>query len=308
MLNRRSGALVIGFLACAAGIALLASGPGPAFAGARQDGGEGRGDHGSCVQPIPPQARPFGKSYGDWGAEWWKWAISIPTPLNPMADPTGANAAQSQSGPVWFLAGTFCPNFPVGPGCNFATATRTCTVPVGKALFFPILNSECSTFEGNGSTLSDLTACARWGGDNASALLCEVDGVAIPNITSFRGTSGFFTWGPLPDNNIMQGFGLNAPAGTTSLAVQDGYYVMLTPPCPGSHTIHFAGSIYDPVGGGLLFGLDVTYNLQVVPAGRGHEGLTIGTASSTGSQAQPEAQKTLNALRKSWGQLKAIYR
>ena len=36
-----------------------------------------------------------------------------------------------QSGSVWFLAGIF------GGG----SATRTCAVPAGKALYFPVLNS-----------------------------------------------------------------------------------------------------------------------------------------------------------------------
>jgi hypothetical protein len=267
------------------------------------DGGgrhEQADDHDGCMNAIPVQAHPFGRSYADWGAQWWKWALSIPTPLNPLADPTGANAAQSQSGPVWFLAGTFCANFPVGPGCNFATATRTVSVPVGKALFFPILNSECSTFEGNGTTLADLTTCARFGGDNASGLVCEVDGEAIPNVASFRATSGLFTWGPLPDNNILQGFGLDAPAGTTSPAVQDGFYVMLTPPCPGQHTIHFAGSIFDPGNGALLFGLDVTYHLTVASSHNGH-GALAGDGTAPNGQVPDIGQK-------SWGRLKVMYR
>jgi len=297
-----SGEYRLRILACVSVIAILALGARPALADRQYDGDDD--SHGrSCVHAFAPQSRPFGKSYGDWGAEWWKWALSIPTPLNPMADPTGANAAQSQSGPVWFLAGTFCADFPVGPGCTFAAANRTCDVPAGKALFFPILNSECSTFEGNGTTLSDLTACARWGADNASGVVCEVDGGAIANITSYRGTSGLFTWGPLPDNNILQGFGLNAVAGTTSVSVQDGFYVMLAPPCPGPHTIHFAGSIFDPSSGALLFGLDVTYHLQVVPA-HGERG-GVPAAMSDPQQPQPQAR---SAVRRSWGQLKVMYR
>ena len=73
---------------------------------------------------LPPNSSVLGKSYGEWGAEWWKWAVSIPLAINPMNDQTGANAAQGQSGSVWFLAGTFCPDL---GQCNLATATRTCT-------------------------------------------------------------------------------------------------------------------------------------------------------------------------------------
>jgi hypothetical protein len=45
-----------------------------------------------------------GKSYEDLAAEWWQWARAIPQETNPVLDgPCGEN----QSGPVFFLAGTF---------------------------------------------------------------------------------------------------------------------------------------------------------------------------------------------------------
>ncbi|MCA1706817.1 MAG: hypothetical protein LC808_27575 [Actinobacteria bacterium] len=80
---------------------------------------------------LPPRSRPFGLTYAQWSEKWWQWALSIPEEQNPMLDPTGANCGIGQSGRVWFLAGTF------GGG----PATRVCTVPVGKALFFPIVNA-----------------------------------------------------------------------------------------------------------------------------------------------------------------------
>ena len=62
-------------------------------------------------------------------ARWWQWVISIGQSENPLLDPTGADCAVGQEGPVWFLGGTFG-----GP------ATRSCTVPAGKALLIPVLN------------------------------------------------------------------------------------------------------------------------------------------------------------------------
>lgn len=240
---------------------------------------DGPNAHGSQGNPgvLPPNADVLGKSYGDWGAEWWKWALSIPFAVNPMNDQTGANAAQGQSGPVWFLAGTFCPGS--GP-CDVATATRNCTVPAGKLIFFPILNAECSTFEGNGTTYEDLLACARGAGDIASGMVCEVDGVSLGNLDAYRATSGLFTVGPLPDGNIW-----GAPVGTTSAAVQDGYYIMLAPPSAGPHTIHFAGA-FDG-----FFALDVTYCLQVQRAG---------------SSVQPAG--LMDAKPTTWGRVKTLYR
>src|SRR5213594_853400 len=54
-----------------------------------------------------PGSSPYGVSYGAWSARWWQWALSIPKATNPILDTTGANCAQAQSGPAWFLAGTF---------------------------------------------------------------------------------------------------------------------------------------------------------------------------------------------------------
>ncbi len=231
---------------------------------------------------LPPNSIIHGMSYGDWGAAWWKWALSIPFAVNPMNDQTGANVAQGQSGDVWFLAGTFCPD--IYAGCAVATATRDCVIPAGKTLFFPILNGECSTFEGNGTTYDQLVGCARGSGDIATGMACEVDGVPLVNLKAYRATSGLFTWGPLPAGNILEAFGFPNSVGATSLAAQDGFYIMLAPLAVGPHTIHFAGA-FDG-----FFALDVTYHIQV----RGGHGA--------------EAAGAMDAKRTSWGQLKTIYR
>ena len=75
----------------------------------------------------------FGKSYGGWTAEWWKWAYSIPISENPTFDEHGINCNNSQHGPVRFLARTF----------NHS-ANKSYIMPDNVGLLFPILNSECS--------------------------------------------------------------------------------------------------------------------------------------------------------------------
>src|SRR6266511_4357873 len=67
---------------------------------------------------LPVDSNPYGKSYGDWGAAWWAWVLSIPGDQNPNFDATGEFCHVGQDGPVWFVAGNF-------GGVN----TRTCTVP-----------------------------------------------------------------------------------------------------------------------------------------------------------------------------------
>jgi hypothetical protein len=48
--------------------------------------------------------------------------------------------------------------------------------------------------------------------------------------------------------------------GTYFPSVDDGYYVMIKPLAPGSHTLHFHGTV-----AAFGFALDITYHLTVTP-------------------------------------------
>jgi len=216
---------------------------------------------------LPPHANAFGKTYGEWSAEWWKWCFSLPVDQHPLFDT--ADGSAGQSGHVWFLGGTFT-LIEGEDGLVVGTADRHVTVPAGKALFFPILNTECSTVEGNGETEEALRECATFFGSSVanpdSNLQCMVDGKALANLINYRVESPFFAYGPLPENNILQAFGLDAPAGTVSPAVGDGVFIMLAPLSHGEHTIHFGGSgIYtvEEHGFDFVFHLDITYHITV---------------------------------------------
>src|SRR5213596_2810966 len=78
------------------------------------------------------QPKIHGKTYGEWSAEWWQWALAGPDGENAVTDPTEDLCAVNQpTGEVWFLAGTFG-----GTGVE-----RRCTIPPNRALFYPLLNS-----------------------------------------------------------------------------------------------------------------------------------------------------------------------
>ena len=168
---------------------------------------------------------------------------------------------------MYFLGGTFTVTQP-SPNVIVGNATRNCTVPVGKALFFPIIDSECATVEGNGTTQAELRACAVDLVDHTVILSAEIDGVPVQNLAAYRVQSPVFIWGPLPPNNVFQD-PVNFPAGTTSPSVSDGYFLMVHPLSAGSHTIHFKGSIVfiqaegDPFD--FAFSLDITYHLTIKP-------------------------------------------
>ena len=208
----------------------------------------GQGDQ-SNPGVIPPQASSHGQTYSEWSAALWQWVLSIPADHNPALDPTGADAAQGQSGPVWFLAGTF------GSG----KAERTLTIPPGKALFFPLINFVwISTVPEDPQTSEGIREIVQPPADAVTDLACEVDGVALQNLAAYR------TESPLFDVMLPAGDIFGAGPATYGPSMDQGYYLMLAPLSAGEHTIHFTGSMPATVAPYWTpFSVDVTYHITV---------------------------------------------
>jgi hypothetical protein len=198
---------------------------------------------------IPPRANYRGLSYGEWDAQWWSNLLSTPV-VNGSQPYLDGGAFEGENG-VLFLVGI--------PG----GATFDITIPPGTPLFFPVVSIECSVFEPDpfhGDDEASLRACAKNLMDNTSGLFAVIDGVPVQDLDSYRVTSPLFEWGPLPEDNLFAFFGFDAPAGTTSLAVDDGVWLLLPPLSVGTHELHFGGT-FDSLG----FGIDTTYRVTVAP-------------------------------------------
>jgi hypothetical protein len=196
---------------------------------------------------IPTDSRPYGLTYGEWTAKWWQWALAIPKSSSPFSDKTGQICGINQSGPMWFLVGT-----------TGGSAVRSCNVPAGKAILFPITNNECSTAEYPADkTESALRSCATEFIDHTTTLQASVDGVNLKNLKQYRAQSPLFSF-TFPIDNI---FGVTP--GLTQ-AVSDGYWIMLGPLSPGKHDIHFGGAVVDfTTTSTINFAQDATYHLTV---------------------------------------------
>lgn len=194
---------------------------------------------------FTPQCHPYGESYGQWAADWWTWVLSIPAEINPLADTNGAFAAVGQHGPVWFLAGTTATG----------TVTRNVTVPAGKALFFPIINTLWWTAPTDPPTTTSniLSALAGVTAD-VTNLSCTIDGIAIKHLENYVAISPVFSL-TVPADNV-----LGLPAAVYTPDIDEGYYLMVAPLRPGQHTIHFTGNNVD-----LGFSLDITYHITISP-------------------------------------------
>jgi hypothetical protein len=210
---------------------------------------------GAPAPVMPVSSHPLGRSYGEWSALWWQWAYSLPVEQHPLFD--NADCSQGQTGKVWFLGGAF--QFDEAPnGDVVADRERECTVPKGTFLFIPIINAEAATLEGNGTTEEALRSAAASLQDAAQNMTMSIDGAPVANVDDYRVQSPLFTYGPLPADNVLQFFGLDAPVGATSLAVGDGVYVMVRPLPPGTHTIEFHGEVPS-----FRLFLDISYEIIV---------------------------------------------
>lgn len=216
---------------------------------------------GQITGPAVPAAEAFvvpvgltsGAEYGEWSARWWQWALSIPWGKNPVADTTGEHCAEGQVGNVWFLAGSF----------GSDPVERTCTVPKGKPLFFPLINVAVSDPFPN-ETILDLRMQALPFIDPTTSLSVTIDkltlGTAI--LSKFRVQSPVFQV-VIPQGAVQCIFVPGPPdpacflfpAGPHPTVVSDGYWLFLSPLPVGTHTIKIKA-----VG---FFNQDVTYTLIV---------------------------------------------
>jgi len=200
---------------------------------------------------LPPQSHPFGKSYGEWGAEWWQWALSFRAANVPFFNTGGpVDISAGQSGHVWFLAGAN----------DGLTSPRTGVVPSGTALFLPLANLindyPCPPdfhFEPDpGETLEHFLQ--RTGDEfmpDLTDLFAEIDGVALTDLTAYRFISSLFTFTADP---ALSTFFDPCITGDEQYGVAVGYWLLLAPLPPGHHTLHF---------GAPSWGQDITYQLTV---------------------------------------------
>jgi len=183
------------------------------------------------AQLIPPGKAVAGVSQEEWSRRWWRWALSFEDAESPVTDTDGRFCASGQSGPVWFLAGTY----------ESRRTVRSCRIPAGKTLFFPLVNFIAFPPDDEREACASLMLRAEDLTEAPSALVLEFNGRRFDGLAAHRqATRGCFLVAPDDD----------APAAG------NGYYVALGPLKPGRYTLNF---------GGILPNLTqaVTYSLDV---------------------------------------------
>jgi hypothetical protein len=209
-----------------------------------------------CGHPavFPPHSHPYGKSYSQWAAEFWKWALALPLeehPFLPSPSDPDFDFSANQSGKVWFWSA------PDGP------MTRRVSIPAGKAIFLTLRDVETSSLEAPpffGATEAEQRANSEFFADHIEDLFCVIDGVPVRNLEDYRFATRQFRFNA-PTPWI---FGETGGRGT---AVGEGYFLMLAPMRRGHHTIHYGGTFRFAAGEladePLEFAKEITIELTV---------------------------------------------
>jgi hypothetical protein len=185
-------------------------------------------------QLVPPSQPVAGMTQLDLSQQWWKWALAIPAPGNPILDTTGAYANVNNYGPVFFVAGSV-----------LTTVERSFKVPAGRPIFFPVINAADVEVPGT----CDLACAFGWltWVNSAAYLHAHLDGVSLlqepydAGNASRQTSSAFFTV-RVPDNNV---FGMGPPYVGKLDAVSDGFWVAIDGLSAGDHTLTFGGTFME---------------------------------------------------------------
>lgn len=182
--------------------------------------------------PLIPPGKPIaGVSQEEWSKRWWRWALSFDEDDGPVADRDGSLCAEGQQGPVWFLAGTY----------GTARTVRTCRVPAGKTLFFPLINTITYEPDDADESCTSLKRRVAELTPAPDALLLDVNGKRFNGLAAHRqATRRCFH---IADDD-------------DTLAAGNGFYVALGPLKKGRYTLNFGGILPD-------LSQAVTYTLDV---------------------------------------------
>jgi hypothetical protein len=184
-----------------------------AAAGSAAPGAAGPG---SAATVVPPGGEALGRTYVDWGADWWQWLMTVP----PIEDPAVADCQAGQGGEVFFI-----PHVPP----DFTVAVD-CTVGADQWILASAGGTIWDNSDGSGNTPEDLVAMVEADVPIFSEPAVSIDGVDVADMASYWVVNPGFTI-EYAEDNVYE-----LPAGSWDAAM-GGWFVMIPPLEPGAHTI-----------------------------------------------------------------------
>lgn len=209
------------------------------------------------AQVLDPAVEHYGHTDAEWATLWWRWVFEMPHTAEscvlPFMDPTGEHCADSQSGDVFFLAGT----------TENVAVRKKCAVPKGKALFFPILSftNDNAGYEPDKLQTEDEMIDflqKQMDGVPVDQMAASLDDRPITDVARFATDITKFSYTLPEEPNTYTCYGANGVTGLVDPAYATGYWVMLPPPAAGAHVLHFEGHAPD-----FPLDVDVTYQFTI---------------------------------------------
>jgi hypothetical protein len=176
---------------------------------------------------VAADQSPLGITYPEWARRWNEWFWSLPAEDHPMlAD----NCQAGQGSDAFIIPPTYFGNTLV-TGCA-----------VGADQYILVTPGSISCSRDPGDTDEALVACAEEARPEFANVRVTVDGEELPMMDSF------WTVSPITTVELSEDNFFGSPGGATDI-VTGGWFAMIEPLTPGSHTIVAHAETEDPEAG-----------------------------------------------------------
>jgi hypothetical protein len=184
-----------------------------------------------------------GKNYSEWSGQWWTLLQNFTSDNVPSGDTTGEKCSKNQTDPnMFFLFGS--------NGNSLKAIERECNIPPSKAIFVPVLASECSDSEDKSlDTLQKRRDCV-YDGTKDGIVEFKLNGMQLTNLTNY--------YSEIPINVSLPAGNIWGVDPGLAMEYTGGYYVILKPLPVGQHTIELKGT--DPG----VFTNSVNYKINIL--------------------------------------------
>ena len=207
-------------------------------------------DHDPLIHQDTPGAQ---HAYEVRVQKWIEWISEQPWQAGPLFDDDGSRCGLAQSGGTWFLVGT-----------TGGTAERSCTIPAGKKLFFPLVNRWVVQYpeEVDAEFIADATEYLHGNREAVCGLTLRINGEdLLPDLETMD--EELYAEQLTPFETV---YGEDNLVGDPSFAgtymnMAEGHWALLHPLPAGDYDLEFGGKQCH--GEEVYFDVLVTYHLHV---------------------------------------------
>jgi len=183
----------------------------------------------------------------DLTAQWWQWVYGIPRAQNPILDITGVHCSIQQPNDIWFLANSQSPE----------TVERSCEIPAGSSILFPIINNIVYTPPSVNQTCEAAKSIAEFEQNPNYVFTVSLDGATVEiDEKNLIGSSDCF--------DLLARVPRKSNPPSYHPSASDGYWVMFNPLPVGNHNLEFMAQYHDTTKNEFRTMVHVRYSLTIL--------------------------------------------